>query len=760
MATESVTSRVDERVTQPFDFQGNERAKIRGETLFTQDLHLPGELAGAILRSPHPHARILRIDATRARTLPGVMAVLTGPDVSQAPYGPTAVKDWNILAGERVLMIGDEVAAVAATSRAEAEVALAAIEVEYEPLPAVFDPEEALREGAPQVHPAISAGNRPLQMAIDSGDVDAALASAYLVRGGRYTTNRIYQSYLEPNAVLADWNAEAGFTLWAPSHIPTRARETYAVALGVPEDQVRIIVPPIGGSFGGKYVLKAHVIAAALARVTGTPVKISLDRTEDMQTAHPRVPLTIDLRIGVDQDGRFVGKDVVVYADSGARVYWSPNVLATACSRVDSLYNFGAVRARGYLVYTNTSPTTCMRGFGNAEMLFAVESVIDELAEGLKMDPAELRLRNIVHAGEVSVHGYQIDTCRLDDCIRQVTKLSDWKARRGTLPPFHGLGIAVANHVSGFRLIDPRYEGSNAVARLLPTGLIEIETGEIDLGQGLSGTYAEIAARALEVDPEQIVVRSGDTARYPYGIGTLASRGTVIGGNAVQMVAFRLREAIAAYVRQVWGVNARVEGAEVVTGEGATVTFAELAVRYGAQYGQGAITAQASYSPSTTLPDAHFYGNPSPSYPFAAHVAEVEVDPETGRVRVVGYWAAHDAGMVLNPVAAHGQVLGAVAQGIGWALMEDLVERSGAVVNPSLLDYRLPGAGDLPPVSVTFVEEVDPHGPFGAKSLAEAAIDPVAAAVANAIAHATGKRGHALPLNPERVWSLLHAGDL
>ncbi|MCL6452969.1 MAG: xanthine dehydrogenase family protein molybdopterin-binding subunit [Alicyclobacillus sp.] len=731
-------------------------SKLRGETRYVADIHLPGELYGGVVRSPHAHARIVKVDVEKARAIPGVQAVLTADDVPGGAYGPTQFKDWNILAKDRVLFVGDEVVAVAATSEAALRAALAAVEVTYELLPAVLQPEEALAPGAPVVHDE-QPDNRPMHVQLERGDVDAAFAKAHIIRGGRYTTNRIYQGHLEPIGVLANWSEEEGLTIWAPSHIPYRARETYAAAFGLPEDKVRIVVPPIGGSFGAKYVLKAHVIAAALAMAAKQPVRMVFDRYEDMLTAHPRVPLTIDIRIAADAEGRFLGKDVVVWGDAGARVYWSPNVMATACTRPDSLYHFGAVRAEGHLCYTNHSPTTCMRGFGNAEMLFAVESVIDEIADGLGIDPVEIRLRNIVRRGEVTIHGYQLDSCELEACLRQAAELSGW-ARRQALPPNRGLGVALGNHVSGYRGIDSRFEGSTAVARLRDDGRVEIETGEIDLGQGMSATYAAIAARVLEISVDSVIVKSGDTARYPFGIGTLASRSTVMGGNAVKLAAEQLRQQLTVFAQGEYGADVELIGGVVQSG-GAAHSLAEVAARYRSRYAGDTLEVRASYRPETDFPGKDFYGNPSPAYPFAAHVAEVEVDPETGRVRVVGYWAVHDAGVVLNRTAAIGQVVGGVAQGIGWATMEDLVVAEGQVKNLSLLDYRMPGASDIPPVSVSFVEVPDPHGPFGAKSVGEVAIDPAPAAVANAIANAIGARGRHLPLSPERVWRLLHAEE-
>lgn len=727
--------------------------KLTGKTKYVHDLHLPGELVGGIVRSPHPYAKIKNIHVDRAKAIDGVKAVITSKDVPNYAYGPTAYKDWNILAREHVLFIGDEVAAVAATSSDVLERALSAIEVEYDVLEPVFDPRESLKPGAPQLHEGTS-DNRPLKIQFERGSVTDAFKYAYIVRGGRYTTNRIYQGHLEPIGVIANWNEEDGLTLWAPSHIPYRARETYAAAFGLPEEKVRIHVPPIGGSFGSKYVLKVHVIAAALAMAAHAPVRIILDRYEDMLTAHPRVPLTIDIRIAADQNGNFLGKDVVVYGDAGARIYWSPNVLTTACTRPDSLYHFKNVRAEGHLCYTNHSPTTCMRGFGNAEMLFAVESVVDEIAQGLNLDPAEVRLRNIVHQGETTINGYKLDSCELEACIKRVMNLSNWQ-RRGTLQRYHGLGMAIGNHVSGYRGIDPRFEGSTAVMRLKLSGNLEVETGEIDLGQGMSSTYAKIAAQVLRTQEHKITIKSGDTGRYPFGLGTLASRSTVMGGNAVKLAAEKLQDEIEKFIFEQSKSTTEFDDRKKYVGQ-EPYSLADIAKAYASTHAGDELTVKASYSPDTEFPDKKtYYGNPSPAYPFAAHVAEVEVDSETGRVRVVGYWAVHDAGMVLNLTSAIGQVVGGVAQGIGWVTMEDFKVQNGKVQNGSLLDYRMPGISDVPPVTVEFVEVPDPHGPFGAKSVGEMAIDPVPGAIANAIANALGKRGYDLPLSPERLWRVM-----
>ncbi|NMO96392.1 xanthine dehydrogenase family protein molybdopterin-binding subunit [Paenibacillus lemnae] len=729
-------------------------AKVTGNTRYLHDMNLPGQLVGGTFRSPYPHARITRLDVSKARAVKGVAAVLTAEDVPHLEFGPTKYKDWNILAKDKVLFIGDEIAVVAAETREAVDKALSLIEVEFEQLPAIFDPEDSLQEDAVEIHPGVER-NRPMHVLVNRGDMDQAKQEAHIVRSGRYHSNRIYQGHMEPVGVLASWSDEEGLTLWAASHIPYRARETYAAGFGLPEDKVRIIVPPIGGSFGSKYVLKLHVTSAALSMKTGRPVKMILDRSEDMLTAHPRVPLTYDIEIGAAADGTFLYKELTVYGDAGARIYWSPNVLATACTRTDCIYNFGAIKAEGHLCYTNSSPTTCMRGFGNAETLFAVESVIDELALGLGMDPADLRMKNIVKQGETTVHGYKLDTCNLDLCIDKAKEISGWE-RRNELPANRGLGMALANHVSGFRAIDPRFDGSTAIMRINLDGELEIETGEIELGQGMSVTYARIAAQILGIPEGGIIVKSGDTGRYPFGIGTLASRSTVMGGNAVMKASQEMQRQIQALATQVHGEGAEFRDGQVHS-DGKAFTLKDISAWYRARHAGEEFKVKETYVPDTEMPDATYFGNPSPNYPFAAHVAEVEVDPDTGRTRMIGYWAVHDSGTIIHETMAKGQVIGAVAQGIGWVLMEDFQVEEGVVRNPSMMDYRMPGAHDIPHVDIAFIQEPDPNGPMGAKSLGEVALDPVPGAIANAIAHATGKRGTRLPLSAERVWNMLQS---
>ncbi|MEV7009332.1 xanthine dehydrogenase family protein molybdopterin-binding subunit [Streptosporangium sp. NPDC051022] len=737
--------------------------KLSGATAYLGDLALPRMLHGAIVRSPVPHGRIRGIDLTRARKVPGVQAVVTAADAPHVAFGPYT-PDWEILARHKVRFVGDEVAAVAATTPEAAREAAALVTLDIEELPAVFDPALALAEGAPVIwdeHP----DNVSTLFTIERGDVTAAFDRADLVFEDTYATNRIYHAYLEPIGAIAAYE-HGSYLMHVPTHIPYRARLTYAAALGVDVDRVRIVVPPIGGSFGAKYEMNTPLIAALLARQAGRPVRILFDREEDAAVAHPRPPFVFQHRIAVGSDGTFLGRQTDVIGVAGARTYWSPTVVATAVHRVDSLYRFGAMSGRGRLIYTNENPTTCMRGFGNAEALFGIEQMIDDIAAKLGHDPVDIRLRNAVREGETTIHGWHISSSKLPQCIERVQRMSGYPHRPRTPAEAtgtpggvaRGMGLAIGHHVSGYRTILGDYDGSSAFLRLGADGDVSLYVGEPDIGQGQRTVLAQIVAEKLGLDPGRMSVHGVDSALSPAAVGTLASRATTMAGMATLAAADDARAKLTAFAAAHWGIPATDVTFDdgVLTGTGTTLPVREALRLYGVANCGLPLLATGVHHPPTTVPDKDKYGNPSAAYPFAAHVAEVEVDLATGQVTVTGYWAAHDSGTVINPATARGQVIGAVAQGIGWALMEDVVLRDGVVRNPNFLDYRIPGAGDIPDVQVEFVDGYEPNGPYGAKSVAEAAINPVVAAIANAVHNATGHRFHELPITAERVFWRLH----
>lgn len=741
--------------------------KLAGRTRYVADLDVPGMLHAVLVRSPVPHGRLHAVDVARARRVPGVRAVITADDVPAVPFGPY-VPDWQIFARDKVRFIGDDVAAVAATTLEAALEAAALVTMDIDPLPEVYDPHDAVADGAPTIWDE-RPDNVASRFSIARGDVDAAFDGAAHVFEGRYTTNAIYHAYLEPIGVVAAFDRGV-YTLQVPTHIPYKARITYATALGVPLGAVRIVVPPIGGSFGAKYEMTVPLVAAVLARVTGHPVRVAFDREEDAAVAHPRPPFTFHNRIAVASDGRFVGRETEVLGNAGGRTFWSPTVLATAVHRVDALYHFGTMRGHGRLAYTNTNPTTCMRGFGNAESLFGMEQMIDEIAESLGVDPVELRLRNIVRDGDTTLHGWRISSSALPQCIARADELSGYRTRRtavtggrGTTGVRRGMGIAIAHHVAGHRSILKDFDGSSALLRIGGDGAVGLYVGEPDIGQAQSTVLAQIVAETLGIDAAEVRVHGVDSELSPAAVGTLASRATTLAGQAAKHAAEAARGRLAEFLADHWSVPVDSVafgpdgfGAEAGSGDDEPVSLREAAHRYGVAHCGLPLIGEGVYRPPTELPDADGYGNVSAAYPFTAHVAEVEVDCGTGQVRVLGYWAVHDSGTIINPQTARGQVLGAIAQGVGWALMEDVTSADGRVTNPDFLDYRIPGADDMAPETVVeFVDSYEPNGPHGAKSLAEAAINPVVAALANAVHDATGIRMRSLPMSPERLWTAL-----
>ncbi len=729
--------------------------KTMGKTRFVSDLVLPNMLHGRILRSPHPHARIRYMDTSRAEALPGVKAVATYADTPGIKFGPRTA-DWTIFAKDTVRFCGDEVAAVAAIDEDIAEEALDLINVEYEELPFVTDPLEAMEPSAPLVHED-KPGNIAAEFKIQAGDVDEALKNSHFVYEDRYYTNQVYQAYLEPMGALVDVDATGRFTFWVGTQIPSMMRITYAKALDVPLDKVRVIVPDYGGAFGAKMENNVHLVAAVLARKTGRPVMVMNTRHDDFIAGNPRVPMYIDIKLGATREGLLTGKEVRVVGGAGARVVYAQAIVSTACYRVDSLYRFKDVRSTGYTVYTNTVPTSCFRGFGNSQMTFVLESSLDMIADQLGIDPAELRMRNDIGPNTVSVHGWEIKSCGLKECVSRATTAIGWKEKRTDRKPLRGIGLSCCNHVSGNRAFVREFDGGAGIVRVGRDGRVTVYHGESDMGQGQKTAFAQIAAERLGISLENISVAAVDTDISPFGFGSFATRGTLMGGNGVLAAANDAFRQLAEAAANILEANTKDiesrEGNFFVSGSpDITVPFREVAEKAAFARHGAPIVGTGFYDPPTVFPDAKTkYGNISPAYPFACQIAEVEVDPDTGQVTVLNFTAAHDVGRAINPMATEGQVQGGVAQGLGWTLMENMVTENGKVMNPGFLDYIIPTAMDVPDITPLLVEPVEPNGPYGAKGIGEPALNPSMSAITNAIYNATGIRIKELPVSAEKI---------
>ncbi len=738
--------------------------KVTGRTRFLHDLELPRMAHGAILRAAVPHARVVAVDARRARALPGVIAVLTAADVEQHRFG--FVKDQPALKGGPedpvVRCIRDEVAAVAAETRAIAAAAVALIDVTYDELPAVFDPVEAAAPGSPRVHAGLESNHAPLRYQFSHGDVDRAFAEAAAVVEGEYWLPFVTPACLGTMVAIADWDHEGGLTMWSTTQVPFLYQRDLAGALGITGDRVRVLQPPVGGNFGrGLDLCPIDVIAALLARAARRPVKIEFDRVEEFVACPTREPCRIRLRTAADAQGNLLAREAFVIIDNGAYVSWGSTTPYVMLATVAGLYRVPAVRFDTAIVYTNNPYSGSMRGYGNLESTFAVECQMDELADRLGVDRLALRRRNASQPGDVTPQGFRITSCAMTECLDAAAD----EIGRGAPPPrpgwARGVGYAGMFHVGGGARIY-RSDGCGAVVKVDDFGKVSLLTGASEIGQGSETVLAMIVAETLGVPLGRVEVVNSDTAVKPWDVGVHASRTTFVAGNAARLAAEKLKAElldIAAAELEAPAVALAVrDGWVMVAAEPARRIAYDRVVRAGhLRAGGRALVAEAFYDPPSQMLDKNLVGNVSATYGFAAQAALVDVEEATGRVAVVRFASAHDVGRALNPLAAEGQIHGGIHMGLGYALTEELVVERGQVLTASFMDYALVKADEMPELAIRFIETVDPEGPFGAKGLGESGVIPVAAAVANAVHDAVGVRLRRLPLTPARVFAALAA---
>ncbi|MBX5489725.1 MAG: molybdopterin-dependent oxidoreductase [Chloroflexi bacterium] len=733
--------------------------KVTGTGKYVADIYLPGMLVGKVLRSPYPHARILRIDTSRARKVPGVRAVVTADDTPKRYWG-AFIKDQPVLAIDKVRYVGEEVAAVAAMSEEAAEEALALIEVEYEPLPAYFDPDDALAEGAVLIHED-KPNNIALVIDVERGNVDEAFQNSDLVVEDTFKSHLQWQAPIETIGSVAEYNG-GKLTVYMNTQTLFMARHRMAWALNMREGDIRIIQPWVGGGFGGKSCDDNNaMICALLAMKTGRPVKLINTREEEfLAGSRPRVPMKIWCRIGFKKDGTITAKHIDVIAENGAYSGKAPAITGVAALRHDTLYKYTTVKTRARLVYTNRIPTGAFRGFGNPSAEWAVEQVLDMGAHALGIDPLEIIKKNAAEPGYVSPHGNRVTSCELKQCAEMVERMMDWKTLRANKKPYRGIAVGATVHVSGKRHFGD-YDGGSAVIKVNEDGKAMIWCGEGEIGQGPTTALCQIAAEELGVPFEDVEISRADTDLTTYCHGAYASRLTYIAGNAVRNAAHNMKQMILEIAAEM--LEAAPEDLEIKQGriyvkgapEGKSTTVREVAHARLFRRGGKPLVASGDFDPDSVLQDATRYGNESGAYNFAVHAAEVEVDPETGQVKVLQYCAASDCGTVIFPTGAEGQVEGAVAQGLGYTLSESLLWDDGKPVNPNFSDYRIPTAGDMPPLKREFADSYEPTGPFGAKGLGELSMDPFAAVIGNAVFDACGVRIKQLPITAEKVyWAL------
>ncbi|HKA48907.1 MAG TPA: xanthine dehydrogenase family protein molybdopterin-binding subunit [Candidatus Dormibacteraeota bacterium] len=731
--------------------------KVLGRTGYVSDLRLPGMLVGKILRSPHAHARVRSIDVSAAELAPGVHAVVHAGNVAQLPFGYGG--DNIPLKGDRVRCVGDEVAAVAAESEAAALEALELIDVQYELLPAVFDPYQALEPGAPLVHAEREdiEGNVSMRWDFSHGDVEAAAAGAAVIVEGAYSSPLSAPAPIETHCCLASFDSEGRLDVWTGVHMAFMYRKAIADCLRLDWRDIRVHQPPIGGSFGGKIDIDPiDFITVLLAKAARRPVKIHFSREEEFIGSRVRQPMHIRMRTGCDREGNIVFREADVVSDNGAYNAWGSHALLVVMQTISSLYRVPNCRVRSRVVYTNKAYGGSVRGFGNPEATFAVEQQIEQLAEALGADPIELRLRNANRSGDVTPQGMRITSCGLSECLETVRRDSGWAGRRGRMRDRHrGLGAAAFIHVGGGARIYPS-DGCGSILKIDEAGRVTLITGASELGQGSETVLAMVTAETLGVPLAAVRVLNDDTEVKPWDVGAHASRTTFVAGNSARLAAAEVREKLLESAAEVLEADPAdlviEEGRIIVRGTpGRSVTYERAARQRMLRQGGSMLMATSFYDPPTEPQDQSYLGNISAAYGFGAHVAEVEVDVETGLVRVLKLWCAHDVGRALNPAGVEGQVLGGAVMGLGLALTEELGLGDGHILQPSLREYGMLTALAVPPIQVSLVETIDPEGPFGAKGVGEAGLIPVAAAVANAVADAVGVRPRSYPVAPWKV---------
>lgn len=745
--------------------------KSRGGGTYVSDQILPGMLWGKILHSQFPHARILSINTSKAESLPGVRAVVTAEDTPKKPYG-AIIPDEPILSVDKVRFAGEEVAAVAAADPDAAEEALELIEVDYEPLPTYGTMEEALAPGGEPIH-ADKPDNVAYKLGLNRGDVDAAMKDAEVIVENEVKTSLVHQAYMEPIAAVADWKPGGKLTLHASVQHPGMVRFVYGPALGIDPADVRIIQSFIGGAFGSKFEHSVHLIAALLSRKSGKPVRLVFTREEEFLAARPRLPMNISVRLGGMKDGTLTAKTMSIIADNGAYTDYGVAIAGTTAYRMDQCYRIPNLLSDLRLVYTNRAPTGAYRGFGNPQGNMALDTSIDMLAAEIGLDPAEVRLKNIVRTGDVTSFGWKMNSAGGAECIEKTVAACGWKEKREkfagqTESKKRGIGMSACIHVSGNRGIFKEFDGSSAILRLSENGKLLVISGEVDYGQGSRTVMAQVAAEVMGMNLEDVEVSGVDTDVTPLCLGAFATRTTTVAGLAVIDAASKVRKELLEAAAET--LEAAADDLDIRNGR----VFAKAApdrstsireAAHHAVFNKNAgnpIVQRGEYNADKAgveYPDpVTKQGNLSTAYPFAAHVVEVEVDEETGKVHVEGFWGAHDVGRVINLLTAEGQVEGGFAQGMGYALMEDIHYNNGTVENPNFYDYRIPTQLDVPDrIESLWVESNDPLGPFGAKGIGEPSLVPVAAAVANAIHNAVGIRIHDMPYSPEKVLAALEA---
>jgi xanthine dehydrogenase molybdenum-binding subunit len=757
--------------------------KASGKTRYVHDIDLPGQLHAKILRSGQVHARIVSIDTSAAKALPGVHAVITAADVPwQRPIGVS--KDHPPLKSDRVRSPRDEIAAVAADSVEIAEAALKLIKVEYEKLPIVTTPEDALKPGAPLLHgeelawtspegrrvvlhPA-SLDNVAMTFDYEQGDVAKGEAESDVVVEDVFWLHYVTHCCMGVSGVIAEFTANQNLVLYSNTQVPFLHKREFAEMLNIDPGRIRVIQPPIGGGFGSKLdIYPFEPIAIFLAKITGHPVKLVFTREEEFMASPTRQPVLLKMRSGCKKDGTLTFRTVDTLHDNGAYTSWGATTPFVMMQTISSLYRVPHCLYRTRAVYTNNPYAGSFRGYGNLQATFAVEAHMDKMAEQLGMDPLDFRLKNAQDKGEVTPQGMSFKSCGFKDCLTTAAERSDFRRKQAEYrakwndgnPVKRGIGMASMLHVGGGAKIYPS-DGCGTILKIDDFAHVTLITGASEIGQGSETVLAQLVCEELGLPLEAVSVVNNDTDITPWDVGVHASRTTFIAGNSAIGAARKAKAKIlaaaaanlevppekldlrAGYVVESGSGNRFVEIGKLIR----SLHFSDKAEL---------VVTTHYYEPPSKHQDRQFKGDVSAAYAWATQVMEIEIDTQTGIVHLLKVTGAHDVGRVLNRLGIEGQIEGGIVMGQGYALTENMIVENGVVRNPNFRDYKLVTAPEIPDMDISFIETMDGEGPQGAKGVGEAPAICIAAAVANAIYNATGVRLYALPFTPENVYRAL-----
>ncbi|CCK79744.1 xanthine dehydrogenase family protein molybdopterin-binding subunit [Desulfobacula toluolica] len=761
--------------------------KATGKAIFTADISKPGMLYGALLQSPHPHAKILSIDTSKAEALEGVKAVITAKDAGDVKYGVSPARyDENVFAIDKVRYIGDEIAAVAATSLETALKAVELIQVEYEILPAVFTVEDALKEGAPQVHEAF-AGNLSAEVHHEFGNVEEGLKNSDIIKTTTMKSKRQDGACIEMQACIAEYDNRGTLTLTTSTQVPHYVQRTVAMVLKMDVGKVRVKKPYVGAGFGIKASANAMELACCiLTRKLKRPVKMGYTREQVFMQARARHQFTHKITTGAKKDGTIMALKHECYLDGGAYTSFGIATVYYTGSLLAGPYKLDNMSYDGYRVYNNKPTCGAQRGHGAVIARACFEQQLDMIAEEIGMDPLQLRIKNMMNTGDTTCNDLNMSSFGMSECIEAVRSGSDWDKKKGNMPEGKGIGMACGFFVSGAGFPIYRsdtFHGTVIVKLTEDGGTALVYTASAEIGQGSDTAFAMIAAEALGIPLENVRLASGDTD-MGVDLGAYSSRQTLMTGHATKEAAEHARQQVLDVLAQ--QLDIPVEQMDIKKGfiefKDRTPDFSALRTRYIKEHRgwtdnpdsdkltfkeasriafleKGSIVGTGKYRP-------HFLGGKfkgaavgtSPAYGCSAQIAEVTVDMETGQITIDNITDAHDCGKAINKTSVEAQMQGSISMGIGETMHEEVIfDNNGKVLNSDLAEYKIVTSMDMPPVNAIVVESDEPNGPFGAKEVGEGAIMPTIPAILNAVYDATGVRIGELPLTPERVYNAIQA---